>query len=102
MTQLLVAAYDSDQAECVLGVLRAQADQLSASVGSAVVVRLQSDRRFTLIRTQHLGLSTVFGGVFRAALLRLRKREWPAACRQSSPRNPSSFRSYRQFSPCGS
>ena len=72
MSQLLLAVYESeDTAEHVLGVLRAQGDELTASLESAAIVRLRGDSSFTVIRTEHARSSGSFWGVFWAAFFGL-------------------------------
>jgi uncharacterized membrane protein len=72
MSQLLLAVYErEDTAEHVLGVLRAQGDELAASLESAAIVRLRSDSSFTVIRTEHVTSSGSFWGVFWEALFGL-------------------------------
>src|SRR5262249_43160893 len=64
MSQLLLAVYHSeDTAEHVLGVLRAQGDELTASLESAAVVKRQRDCTLTVIRTEQ-PRSAAFWGVF--------------------------------------
>ena len=72
MSKLLLAVYQSeDTAEHVLGVLRAQGDELTASLESAAIVRLRGDSSFTVIRTEPAGSSGSFWGVFWEALFGL-------------------------------
>jgi uncharacterized membrane protein len=76
MTQLLLAVYaGEDTAEHVLGVLRAQADELTASLESAAIIRVRADRSFTVIRTEYANSSGSFWGVFWEALFGLVFRE---------------------------
>jgi uncharacterized membrane protein len=76
MTQLLLAVYASeDTAEHVLGVLRAQHDERTASLESAAIIRMRGDRSFTVIRTEYANSSGSFWGVFWEALFGLVFRE---------------------------
>jgi uncharacterized membrane protein len=71
-SELLLAVYDrEDTAEHVFGVLRAQGDVLTASLDSAAIVRVASDRGFTIIRTEPPQPSGSFWGVFWEALFGL-------------------------------
>jgi uncharacterized membrane protein len=72
MSELLLAVYESeDTAEHVLGVLRAQEEELTASLDSAAIVRLHGDHDFTVIRTEQRARKGQFWGVFWEALLGL-------------------------------
>jgi uncharacterized membrane protein len=55
----------------VLGVLRAQSEELSASLASAAIVRVGADSSFTVIRTEHSQTGGSFWGVFWEALFGL-------------------------------
>ena len=65
MSEFVVAAYDDQAtAEHVLGLLRAQRDELNADLTSVAIVRVGNDGGVTVIATARPGSANSFSGVF--------------------------------------
>jgi uncharacterized membrane protein len=72
MSELILAVYDcEDTAEHVLGVLRAQRDELLADLSSAALIRIGADGSMTITTTDHPGSRSSFWGVLWEALFGL-------------------------------